>query len=85
MGKSNTTITDTTTHSWFIKVVAIMLIISITLLWIPFPVSETPTPVEQTVDSGVEVVDQMDGQNDFTPGQASGQNTFQKVSKAFGN
>ncbi|MBP9719408.1 MAG: hypothetical protein KBD46_02980 [Candidatus Levybacteria bacterium] len=84
MGQSSTKIVDDNSHPWYVKVIAIVLILSITLLWIPFPVSETPSVVEQTVDSGVDVVDQMDGQNNFTPGATAGQNTFQKVSAAFG-
>jgi hypothetical protein len=82
MSQSSTQITGVTQHSWFIKVIAIVLMISITLLWIPFPVMSTP--IEQTVDNGVEVVDQMDGQNNFTSGKQHGQNTMQKLFTAFG-
>lgn len=82
MPQYNTQIIDSTHHAWFVKVVAIFLILSITLLWIPFPV--TTTPVEQTVDSGIEATDQMDGENNFTSGSQHGQNTMQKLFSAFG-
>lgn len=71
-------------HSKWIKVVAVILIISLVLFLIPFPVAVEESVPEQGVDQVVNSLDQVDGQNNFTPGKIKGQNTLQKVVTAFG-
>lgn len=71
-------------HSIFAKVTAIILIISMTLLFIPFPIEAAWQPVERGIDSFVEMLDQIDGNNNFTPGEKPGENIIGKISDAFG-
>lgn len=71
-------------HSAFAKVVAVLLIISMTLLFIPFPIEAVWQPVQQGVDGFVEVLDQMDGHNNFTPGKNSNAPIAAKIYNAFG-
>ncbi len=55
-----------------------------TLLFIPFPIEAAWQPVEHGVDSVVELIDQLDGQNNFVPGKQSGENVVGKIANAFG-
>lgn len=72
-------------HSLFTKVIAILLIISMTLLFIPFPIEASWQPVQQSVDGFIEMLDQIDGQDTFTPEAQQGNTIFGKVTSAFGN
>lgn len=71
-------------HSTFAKIIAILLIISMTLLFIPFPIEAAWQPVNQSIDSFVEMLDHIDGHNNFTPGAKPGENIIGKISDAFG-
>lgn len=70
-------------HSKIAKIVAVLLIISVILFLIPFPVMAVESPTEQGVDQAVNILDQIDGHDNFKPGRIHGQNTFQKIVSAF--
>ena len=71
-------------HTRLAKIIALLLIVSLILFIIPFPVAVVQAPVEQGVDQVVNSLDQVDGQDNFIPGKRVGQSTAQKVLSAFG-
>ena len=71
-------------HSTFAKVIAILLIISMTLLFIPFPIEAAWQPINKSIDGIVELLDQVDGHNNFTSGKNAGEPIAGKIYNAFG-
>ncbi len=70
-----------------LKVFAVFFCIFLLIFWFPLSIifiEEQTSPAEAVIDQGVDGVDKLDGQDNFTPGTMNGASIGQKTIKAFG-
>lgn len=70
-------------HSKLMKVVAVIMVCVVVVFFLSLPAIVFGSMFEAGTDQIAEQMDHMDGQDNFTPGENSGQSTIQKVTNAF--
>ncbi len=70
-------------HSKIFKIIAIFTIGAVIIFFLFIPVAMLGGTLEFYSDSATESLDNIDGTNNFTPGEAPNQTMLQKIQSAF--
>ena len=61
------------------KIIAVILIFSVLIMFMMLPIAMFGGIAQDASDQAIEQYDQLDGSNDFTPGQNSGASILNKL------